>query len=525
MKTALLFVFFSWNIFLYAQHNKPVSISLLAGTTTPTDTYENSKTSFNTGLNFHFPVAKKAGIHLSADYGNFQAPDQSSFNKYGFSVAPTYKIGTGKWDVKLFTGLGYGKIDLDNYLVTYPNTDLSVNKLDVLQQSFWQWNTGVKISYPIGQNWTIASNLQYSKGLNDSFVYASRDLSPAVAGDRIDYEMAADIPFQTQSTALSNIKFQVGIGYQIFSKSSKSSSTSSSSKFQENDPPGVNPTLAQDWNSSRSNKTSNTARVSNPDDEPSQGNENPAPALAQDWNSSRSNKTSKIARIANPEGEGNNNPAYAPIEDENPGVPETAALWGKRKAKKECLEAGGTFWEKADGSYFCMKHLSISRMAGDNDDPGELESKKRKCWKEGGTWVITSAGVSYCWPNPNRRQTGDSTKRGHTPFHNKYRPQFKEGAPTGNTATENSNAKKQEEKERAKKHCLASGDYFAENPDGTFICLKTSKSSSTSSSSKRNGSDSSPEILESKKRKCWKSGGTWVTPPNSPPYCWPNPNK
>ncbi len=70
---------------------------------------------------------------------------------------------------------------------------------------------------------------------------------------------------------------------------------------------------------------------------------------------------------------------------------------GRRKAKKECLENGGTFMEKGDGSYFCMRTLSTARQnKPDKNKPELFRSKKRKCWRAGGTWVTNQNG-SFCW--------------------------------------------------------------------------------------------------------------------------------
>ncbi|HHB78527.1 MAG TPA: hypothetical protein ENK85_04780, partial [Saprospiraceae bacterium] len=60
--------------------------------------------------------------------------------------------------------------------------------------------------------------------------------------------------------------------------------------YSQNNPTS---TQATDWNSTRSNKTSKTTRVSNPN-----GNNPPQPIQATDWNSTRSNKTSKTTRAS-----------------------------------------------------------------------------------------------------------------------------------------------------------------------------------------------------------------------------------
>jgi hypothetical protein len=120
---------------------------------------------------------------------------------------------------------------------------------------------------------------------------------------------------------------------------------------------------------------------------------------------------------------------------------------GKRKAKRECLEAGGVFWEHANGSYFCMNQLDISRTSSGTNSENELHSNgKRKCWRSGGTWVTNSHG-SFCWPN------------------------------TSTTKTSAINTENQKVKIAAKKECLKTGGIFWENADGSYSCQTTIKKS------------------------------------------------
>jgi len=69
---------------------------------------------------------------------------------------------------------------------------------------------------------------------------------------------------------------------------------------------------------------------------------------------------------------------------------------GRRKARKACVNSGGSFWESSDGSYMCMKELSIAEGDTNISPDSLLQSRKRKCWKAGGQWVTNSHG-SFCF--------------------------------------------------------------------------------------------------------------------------------
>ncbi len=164
---------------------------------------------------------------------------------------------------------------------------------------------------------------------------------------------------------------------------------------------------------------------------------------------------------------------------------------GKRKAKKECLENGGTFMEKGDGSYFCMHTLSTARQnKPDKNKPELFRSKKRKCWRAGGTWVTNQNG-SFCWIQSARQQA-----------------QLTPGD------TEIPSGANQRGRRKAKKDCLENGGTFMEKGDGSYFCMRTL------STARQNKPDKNkPELFRSKKRKCWRAGGTWVTNQNGS-FCW-----
>ncbi len=213
---------------------------------------------------------------------------------------------------------------------------------------------------------------------------------------------------------------------------------------------------------------------------------------------------------------------------------DSTARRGKRKAKKECLKNGGSFWESGDGSYHCMMPLSTAK-AGENTNNELFRSKKRKCFKAGGQWVTNSYG-SFCW-NP-KKQTARVEVRGWNPkekstsrkgydYYKANADNVKQKRPGrttySNITLERSQAKGDGDdstarrgKRKAKKECLKNGGSFWENGNGPYHCmmpLSTAKA----------GEITNNELFRSKKRKCFKAGGQWVTNSHGS-FCW-NPKK
>ncbi|WP_457618979.1 hypothetical protein [Lutibacter sp.] len=113
-----------------------------------------------------------------------------------------------------------------------------------------------------------------------------------------------------------------------------------------------------------------------------------------DGNNDKNNGTKAIDHNAS-----RSNTTSSKIDAKGNGNDDDTARRGKRKAKKECLKSGGSFWESGDGSYLCMKPLSTAKALS-NTNNKLFRSKKRKCFKAGGKWVTNSHG-SFCW-NPSK---------------------------------------------------------------------------------------------------------------------------
>ncbi len=366
MKTRFTLLLLLVSIFIQAQSKKnkeKITYSVFSGVFLPAGNTKNIQNiGFSTENGIQIPLIKKIKLNTALFYNSSQLFEKNKFNDYGISVSPSYQLTSGKIGVSLFSGLGFGKITTDNYSGNYEETDVEIEKFETNKSTSWRLNTGILISYNMSKNWIINSKIQYDKNLNNPFIHSMRDISSAIKGVRIDYELASIIPFNKDEIYFSNIGIQLGITYQFQGRKARevsqrnteagtdgvSQPVSAASKIVKTDgvsqpvsaasksartvenarTSGTNdneteqngtpiPTQAQDWNSSRSNKTSKTSRVIFPSSNPNGNSETnartsgtndneteqdgtPIPTQAQDWNSSRSNKTSKTSRVVNP---------------------------------------------------------------------------------------------------------------------------------------------------------------------------------------------------------------------------------
>ena len=373
MKTRFTLLLLLVSIFIQAQSKKnkeKITYSVFSGVFLPAGNTKNIQNiGFSTENGIQIPLIKKIKLNTALFYNSSQLFEKNKFNDYGISVSPSYQLTSGKIGVSLFSGLGFGKIVADNYSGDYEETDVEIEKFETNKSTSWRLNTGILISYKMSKNWIINSKIQYDKNLNNPFTHSVRDISSAIKGDRIDYDLVSTIPFTKDEIYFSSIGIQLGITYQFQGKKARdvsqrnteagtdgvSQPVSAASKIVKSD--GVSqpvsaasksariventrtsgtdgdateqdgtpiPSQAQDWNSSRSNKTSKTSQVifpsSNPNgnsetnartsgtnEDETEQNGTPIPTQAQDWNSSRSNKTSKTSQVIFPSSNPNGN--------------------------------------------------------------------------------------------------------------------------------------------------------------------------------------------------------------------------
>ncbi len=359
---------------------KDINISIAYGLSVPSSNFKNNTYAGN-GSYFELSGAyyfSKVGLGLSI--GQISNPTDNNLSDFtenlGFSVlnnsenikstyvgiGPEYKLKLNKFETTFQIKAGMYVVksfairsdNIENPDVTVPFLNLNSGNTKTL--SFV--STGVKFDYNINHNLSLFASAGYFTTLSGQLALTERkieDINNNGVIDQEDFEMAdGSIRYSTikKNTSLSSLNLGFGISYH-FSLSTKKYGSDG------NNPPTS--TQAQDWNSSRSNKTSSTAPVDNND------NNTPTSTQAQDWNSSRSNKTSSTAPVDNND---NNTPTSTQAQDWNSSRSNKTSRAGNpngnnqsQTAKMNCIKSGNIFWENTDGSYSCKTTITKSQKS------------------------------------------------------------------------------------------------------------------------------------------------------------------
>ena len=410
-------------------------------------------------LILHRSLSSKFSVGLQTGYNAFDLSkgNNSAVKKwktFSVTVGPEYKVlEKGNFSMQVYGRIGASFMNIPESKFAYPNTDVITDSFAKSSTTALEGKVGTSLSYKLSKSLRFITNVEYAKNSNNSIAYQTRDISSAVRPDFVDQDLANSIPFEAKKMGLSNLSFNFGVHFNftqikrkrpgrtkysnITLKKSQGEdgddntpannhNTSRSNKRHpvagdeniegkahqvswgenarngqdDNDENGNPPTInANDWNSTRSNKTSKTSRVANPEGEDN-GDGNPPPTNANDYGSTRSNRQNDDADAGSTNIEGKEhqvswgeNARNDQGEDNRGGNP-PATQRGKRKAKRDCLNSGGTFSEKPNGTYFCYKQLSMARV-GSTTPYQAFKGGKRKCWRAGGTWMTNSHG-SWC---------------------------------------------------------------------------------------------------------------------------------
>ncbi len=313
----------------------------------------------------HQNLSSVFSFGLQTDYNQFKLPEDANdakrWKSLSLSFGPEYKIiRKGPFFIQLYGRIGTSFIQVPDSKYFYSGTRVITDEFEDSNVTSLEGKLGSIFSYEISPGLRIMSNFELSSNLNNPIKYKHRDITKAINRGELNEELANSLPFEDAQIKISFISLNVGLSFNIFNKQKPDNSLDGS--------------LGRQMNMSDNDGETN--------------NNIPPPLQATDWNSTRSNKTSKTTRVGNPNGN----------DDE-----ETLPAKGRGKAKRECLKEGGTFWESSNGSYFCMNNLELSKVIPPSNIPHSTKRNgKRKCWKEGGTWVTNSQG-SFCW-NPTKNK-------------------------------------------------------------------------------------------------------------------------
>jgi len=300
-----------------------------------------------TDVTVSLPLIKNFRINSSAYISNQNMVSNVANNNFGLSLSPTYRINLKKIHSDIFLGMGYAKTKISDNTKFYKDTDILIESYAVKNNN-WIANFGVNISYDINKNWSVNSKIQKTNYINNPLQYDTKDISSAIKDDRINYELANAIPFESKEISFSNTSILVGIKYQFHKKkpskivkNPKKEIQQHSKDTSERHTPFHNKYRPQfsNTNNNDENPQATNARNGNPDSA-NQGT-NPISIQATDWNSTRSNKTSKTTGviIGNGDDNGDDNDDEG---DENPqatnarnGNPDSKTNTTKRKGRKK----------------------------------------------------------------------------------------------------------------------------------------------------------------------------------------------
>ncbi len=257
------------------------SIDFYGGITNPTNDIKPFVQQGNTaGITFRKKINNNLSLDVSGNYNSFSVNNESSitmdnWSSSSLSIGPQYTFNFLAFSVGLYGKLGLSFLKIPTTVLHFQDTDIITDKIENRKSASIDGRLGINAAFEIFEGISLTGNFDYSTVLNNKIEHFTRDLSSAInEKGRINYDVANQIPFESGNIEFSSMNFSIGISIDICCTGTNNTLP--------------NPVKAQDWNSSRSNKTSNTARTGNPDGDNAQN-----PVKAQDWNSSRSNKTSK----------------------------------------------------------------------------------------------------------------------------------------------------------------------------------------------------------------------------------------
>ncbi len=216
----------------YAQNSK-FGLSIQGGRVMPSSDFGTfSQNGIAGEIDFNRAVGPKLSVVLGADFESMSAINSDEkWQKLGLNIGPSYHLLQSKYKLDVFGLIGYVRRSIPNIKTAYPNSDVLISKLNGQSSGGLQAVIGIKVGYAISKRINLFVKPQYTTSFS-RVSYQSRDLSPAV-NERggLDIEAANNIQFQNRTVNPAGGSVNVGIDI----------------------------LFANDWNSTRSNKTSKTS--------------------------------------------------------------------------------------------------------------------------------------------------------------------------------------------------------------------------------------------------------------------------
>ena len=260
-----------------------------------------------------------------------------NWKQFYYGIGPEYKAQFGDFSAIFSTKIGLQSVKSTNLESNYANEDTPITIFKIKSDknsSLSYFSAGLKFGYNLNSNLSLFATANYMTAFSNEIIISESKIADINDNGIIDTE---------------DLEFAIGSGiidYEISTQNVK--------------PQTTNFGIGLSYNFGNNSTTSNEKRK-------------------KSGRTAYSNITLERSQDKDS------------VNDKN-----NTERRGKRKAKKECLKSGGSFWESGDGSYSCMKPLPFSTAKTSVNTSNELfRSKKRKCFKAGGQWVTNSHG-SFC---------------------------------------------------------------------------------------------------------------------------------
>ncbi len=219
--------------FSYVQSQK---IGFEIGGQTPTGTFSDfTKSGLNGEISYQHFLHPKWGMEISfaTSAQPVKEQDTEKFKDLSAWAGPVYRLFSGKIRLDVFSALGYIRTKTPEVNEFYPGSPIVTRHINKETETGMGFRMGLIMEVPVSGRVNMYVRPKY-RMLFDQTGYQTRDVSSAIDREgNLDLEVAAAIPFENQTFQANRIGIDVG----------------------------VNVIFAQDWNSSRSNKTSKTSFI------------------------------------------------------------------------------------------------------------------------------------------------------------------------------------------------------------------------------------------------------------------------
>jgi len=294
-----------------------LSLDVVNGISMPSGAFQDfARDGFNSGIQISKSFCKRLSLGVGAQHSSFGmrqdfGPISNSSDRWTnttIDIGPQFSFTSGKFAIKLYGRSGFSFINTPEIDLYYPNTDIITMQVQGRSTQALNTRLGGKLNAEICDGLQFFLSSEYVTTINSDLNYTTRNVSGGISTDgTIDPDRLNEIPVENKSLSFSSVNVNFGISIDLGSFGIKSGSAKKSNPlYKGNGNVGTNPiydarsmyydnsnssgSRAQDYNSSRSNRT---GRISSPNSNIDEKND--GSTKAQDYNSSRSNRTGRIS--------------------------------------------------------------------------------------------------------------------------------------------------------------------------------------------------------------------------------------